>query len=86
MNKAKLNYIIDLFVFVSFLITGVTGIILKIAFKRRRSGQSEFLGIIKSNWEFVHDWIGILMIFLVIIHIVLHWNWIVAMTRGLFKN
>ncbi len=85
MNKAKLNYMVDFFMFISFLITAMTGLVLKFALsKGRRSGQSEFLSIIKSNWELVHDWIGILMIFLIIIHIVLHWDWIVAMTKGLF--
>jgi len=85
MNRAKLNYLVDFFMFVSFLITAITGLILKFFLPSgKRSGQNEFLSIIKGDWELVHDWIGILMIFLIIIHIVLHWNWIVAMTKGLF--
>ena len=87
MNRAKLNYLVDFSMFISFLVTAITGLILKFFLSSgKRSGQNEFLGIIKGNWELVHDWIGILLIFIVIIHIVLHWNWIVSMTRGLFKR
>jgi len=50
MNKAKLNYMVDFFMFISFLITAITGLVLKFALSEgRRSGQSEFLSIIKSN-------------------------------------
>ena len=86
MNTAKLDYIVDVITFILFLITALTGIILKFALPGSRVRQREFLGITKSNLEFVHDWIGILMIFFVAIHIILHWNWIITMTRRFFRR
>ncbi|MDD4468003.1 MAG: DUF4405 domain-containing protein, partial [Candidatus ainarchaeum sp.] len=38
------------------------------------------------GFNFVHDWSGIVMIFLVVVHLVLHWNWIVSMTRVILRG
>lgn len=79
MQKAKLNYIIDVLLGISFLVVGITGII-------KMSMISSALGLTypflrDSGFNFVHDWSGILMIVFAIIHIALHWNWIVGMTK-----
>ena len=34
----------------------------------------------------IHDWSGLIMGILVLVHIVLHWKWIVSMTKSFFKG
>ena len=76
MNKAKLNYFVDLLLAVSFLLVVVTGIL-------------KFPGWFKLDlpWRLInniHDWSGLIMAFLVFVHLILHWKWIVSMTNKIF--
>jgi len=87
-DKNKLNYLVDFLAFFSFLITGITGLVLFFFLPGGvpQGRYQEFLGILKSSWSFVHDWSGIIFMVLVIIHFVLHWSWIVAMSKNIFKK
>jgi hypothetical protein len=79
MNKGKLNYWIDFGLLISFLIVTLTGII-----KFRGLGLYSVLGFSGiSTW---HDWSGIVMAVLVLVHLVLHWNWIVCETKNIFSK
>lgn len=87
MNKPKINYTIDLLTLISFLITAFSGLAIKFFMPSgvRQGRLQEFLGIQKGVWSEIHDWFGILFIVLAIIHLVLHWDWIVCMTKNVFK-
>ena len=39
-----------------------------------------------KNISMLHDWSGLIMGLLVIIHLALHWRWIVSMTKNMFKR
>jgi hypothetical protein len=84
MDKAKLNYVIDFFLGLSFFVVAVTGVIKMPIVSRVLGLNYSFLNSIGFN--FVHDWSGIVMIFLVVVHLVLHWNWIVSMTRVILRG
>jgi len=88
MDKLKLNYIVDVLMAVSFAITALTGLLMFIYFPSgvSRGGYQEFLGIIKHNWSAIHNLTGISMIFLVLIHLILHFKWLVNMTKIIFKR
>lgn len=87
MNKSKLNYIIDFLAFVSFLITAISGLAIKFFMPSgvRQGRYQEFMGMQKGAWSEIHDVSGILFILLVLIHLILHWDWMVCMTRNFFK-
>ena len=87
MDRPKLNYIVDFFAFVSFLITAVTGLVIFVFLPSgvRQGRLQEFAGISKGTWGFLHDWAGILLIILVMVHLVLHREWIAGMTKNFFK-
>ncbi len=88
MNKLKINYLVDFIAFISFLVTSVTGLIIFIFLPSgvRQGRLQEFIGITKEVWNFIHIWAGILMLVLVIIHLILHWDWIVFTTKKVFGN
>ncbi|MBN1793239.1 DUF4405 domain-containing protein [Candidatus Woesearchaeota archaeon] len=88
MDKTKLNYLIDALLAVSFIVTALTGLAL---FFFMPSGIPQgryqaFLGISKTVWLAAHDLAGIIMILLSLIHLVLHWKWVVCMTRSFLKR
>ncbi|MCP4646693.1 MAG: DUF4405 domain-containing protein [bacterium] len=84
MQRATLNYIIDLGLFISFLSVSVTGIL-------KYPGLVQNLGISYRDIPFnvitpLHDASGVVMTVLVLVHLVLHWGWIVGMTKNFFKK
>lgn len=88
MNKVKLNYFIDVLMAVIFIITAVTGLIIFLFLPSgiRQGNYQTFLGILKGNWIFIHDWSGIILIVLVVLHFILHWNWMIHITKSIFKK
>jgi len=91
-NRAKINYIIDLIIGVSFIAAAVSGVVLLFAgsggFQGGRSpGYARDLWLFSRwTWKAVHDWGGMIMIAGVLAHLVLHWKWMVCMTRNLFRR
>jgi hypothetical protein len=79
MNKAKLNYFIDLLLAVAFILVAITGIL-------KFPGWFGYLQLPWRTLSKIHDWSGITMAVLVLVHLVLHWNWIVSMTKSMFKG
>ena len=87
MNKQKINYIIDFLALVSFAIVTLSGLAIKFFIPSgvRQGRLQEFLGIQKGVWSEIHDWSGILLIVFVAAHLILHWDWIVCMTKNVFQ-
>ena len=79
MNKAKLNYFIDLLLAVAFILVAITGIL-------KFPGWFGYLQLPWRTLSKIHDWSGITMAVLVLVHLVLHWNWIVSMTKSFFRK
>jgi hypothetical protein len=86
MERNIIKYILDVGLGISFLIVALTGIF-------KFSGFREFFGIalsyrdpamqIISKW---HDWSGVAMAAIVLIHLILNFDWIVGMTKGFFEK
>lgn len=88
MNKQKTNYIIDLLALVSFIIAAISGLVIRFFMPSgvRQGRLQEFLGIQKGVWLEIHDWAGIILIVLIVIHFILHWDWVVCMTKSMLKS
>jgi cytochrome b561 len=77
MDKVKKNYIVEFLMALAFLVVVVTALIMFFAFD---------LGIRKQQLSLVHKSFGFVLAGLVILHIILHINWIVAMTKNIFRK
>ena len=92
MNKAKLNYLLDVVIGLAFALSGATGI----AFLLMGSGgyqggrnpnfATALLGISRETWSDLHTWASLVMIAGVAVHIVLHWKWIVCLTKKMMPS
>jgi cytochrome b subunit of formate dehydrogenase len=91
-NKARINYFVDIIIAVSFVLVAVSGMILFFGGSGGYQGGrnphygSEILGFSRLLWKDLHDWGGIVMLGGVFLHLVLHWKWIVCMTRNLLRG
>jgi len=88
MNKSKINYIVDFLALVSFAVAALSGLAIKFFMPSgvRQGRLQDFLGIQKGVWSKIHDWSGILLIVFVLMHLILHWDWIVCMTKNIFQS
>lgn len=86
MHKNNWKYLIDVGLLISGLLVIVTGVV-----KFRTLWK--ILGI-NMNYEVmnmvayrvIHDWSGIAMTVLVILHLIVNWDWIAATTKGYFRR
>jgi len=74
MNKLKINYILDILLGISFIIVAITSIIL---FFRLAP---------KYVVVEIHNLSGIIFIVLSLIHIILHFNWFIRVTKNMFTK
>lgn len=84
MERNVLKYILDIGLGISFLIVALTGIF-------KFSGFREFIGVSLAYRDppmplisALHDWSGVVMAVIVLVHLILNWEWIVGMTKGFF--
>lgn len=81
-GKGRLNYFIDCGLIITFLLAFITGVI-KIP-ELTWLFRDVFLIVPMSTLSKIHDISGMVMGLLVLAHLVLHWRWIVAMTKSTF--
>jgi hypothetical protein len=88
MDKAKLNYFIDILMAVSFVITALTGLIILLFLPEgiRQGGYQQFLGLTKRFLADVHNISGIILVILGLTHLFMHLNWISCMTKNIFRK
>lgn len=83
-NRTKLNYWIDIGLMASFSICFYTGL-LKWPGLVKIIGVSAYNFLQIKNVSLLHDWSGLIMGLLVLVHLALHWKWLMAVTKNIFK-
>ena len=94
MIKAKINLIIDAFLFLA--VAAIAGIGLLINYvlvpgvQRRviygRNVDLLFWGLNRHDWGAIHYVLGLVFLLLLVLHIVLHWGMIVGISRKLIPG
>jgi hypothetical protein len=94
MNKAKLNFVIDALMFLCMAAIGGLGFLMKYvllpgresAIKYGRRVELSFLGLDRHDWGAIHLYLGFLLLALLALHIVLHWQMIPGLFTRLVVN
>gem|GEM_PF-947899 len=84
MNVKQTKSLVDIGLILSFLICFITGII-KIPVLLKYL-DLRFLDVPVFQITQIHDWSGIILGILVVIHLTLNWRVLVSLTAGLLKN
>ncbi len=95
MRKTTRNYIIDVIFALAMLFQGVTGFVLWFVLPgggyRFRGGSGldaatpAFL-FSRHTWLEIHKWLAVSLLILFAVHLIIHWQWIVAMTKSYFRQ
>ena len=87
----KRNWWIDAVLFGSALIAALSGLyFLYFPIGGYQGGRNPYYNIqvlfSRHTWDDLHLWGGVVMIAVAMIHLILHWSWVVNMTRRMVKD
>lgn len=89
----KANFVVDCSILLSFLGLAVSGFVLWLILPsggyRGGRGIAEAARVFildRGTWRLLHNWLGVSMLAGVLLHLVLHWNWIACMVRNLWRE
>ena len=99
MKRSTLNFIIDMLSFISLLGLAGTGFIIKYTLPPGSGGKGRLLhdghggehikelwSMTRHEWGGIHFYIAAFFIILMLVHIILHWNWIKNYFKSLFVS
>ena len=89
MKKADWKYLVDSFLFICLLSLASIGFLMGFVLAEGPTGQETekfFLGLHRHQWGNIHLYLSITFTILVVVHLVLNWNWIKQKARNLFKK
>jgi hypothetical protein len=96
MTNLRKNFIVDLFSYIGFVLLLGTGLILQYILPHgsgriisegtgRASGEkliTTLWGMTREQWGQIHFWIAVAILVVLLLHLILHWRWIVCVLRG----
>jgi hypothetical protein len=86
-RKAVVCYAVDAFLFLAGLLCALGSFVLMAqgegGYRGGRNEASLASGFSRSTWESIHEASGIAVTAGVLVHLWLHWSWIVQMTKAL---
>jgi len=95
MRRTTRNYIIDAIFGLLLLFQGITGFVLWFILPsggyRYRGGSglddgSSTFMFSRHTWLDIHQWLAVALLVIFALHIVIHWQWILAMTKSYFRQ
>ena len=92
-SRAKISYFMNVAIGIGFIVSLVSGLVLLFAgpsggYQGGRNPRylNSIAGLSREVWKDTHNWSSIIMAAGVLGHLILHWKWIVLMTRVLFRK
>ena len=82
MNRSKLNFIVDALAFACFSALAVTGVLMRYTLPPGSGGWATVWGMNRHAWGDVHFWVSVAFFAVLLLHLVLHFRWIICMARG----
>lgn len=89
MKKSERNYLVDSIIGIAFLVAGISALVFLIPtdwIDFTVTTTPTFLGVNYGLWQQIHKWGGIAMLIGIATHQILHWDWIIAMTKKILPK
>ena len=77
MKRAWINYVLDVLLFLTALILGLSSLLVWVVLPKGYSPQW-------LRWIAIHKWSGLALFIEAFVHVLLHLKWIAAMTKRMF--
>lgn len=86
MNRSKLNFVIDALAAIALVAMIATGYILRFPLPPATNRTHELWGMSRHEWGTVHSWASLGLVAVLLVHVILHWEWIFATARHRFTR
>lgn len=86
MNLNKVKFWNDVLMFLDFLLLAGSGFVLKFILPRGAGRLGDNFILLREEWLAIHNWTSVVLIVLLLIHLILNFNWIVAMLKSVFTR
>ena len=81
-SSLKTNIIIDIAMFLSMVVTSISGLVIRVIAPLRKVATEEWVreaaitivGSGRRVWKEIHLWSGVILLVLLVVHVVLHWK------------
>lgn len=88
---AKVNVFIDVILASSFVVTAISGLYFHVVggggYQAGANPVRDFTLLSgRATWDLVHIWSAVVLIVAAVVHIALHWRWILKVTRRVFRS
>jgi len=89
--KTRRNWLIDVVVFLGGVLAALSGVyFMFVPSGGYQGGRNPMYGVTilfsRYTWDVVHTWTGVLMIAAVVIHLAVHWRWVVMISRRIVNS
>ena len=88
MKRSELNFFIDAVAFLGLILLVSTGLIMRFVLppvyggRSGGEGPSMLWGWDRHQWGDFHFWISAVLLIVMVVHLFLHWKWIVSVIKG----
>lgn len=91
-RQVRTNFGLDAILGIIFLVVSISGLISWLALGggyqggRNPAYNTLVLGLARDGWNDLHLWMGVAMISLTLLHLALHWKWILCTLRNFLHS
>ncbi len=89
-SKSKINFLVDAVGYFALMVLIGTGIIMAFILlpgrERVVGDPTSIMGLTRHDWGDVHFWASIAFLAAILLHIILHWSWIVSVLRTMIQG
>jgi len=93
-NKPKINLVIDAIMLIVLMLMAGLGFLIKYVllpgYQRNALYEGDvelyYMGLTRHDWGTIHLWLSLFFLFLMLVHIVLHWKMIVCIFRQMVSR
>jgi cytochrome b subunit of formate dehydrogenase len=83
-RRGYLNVAVDATIALSFLLAAVSGVYFMFVPGGRWAADPAFI-FTRTTWDLIHTWSGVALIAAAIVHLAIHWNWVVKVTAKVLR-
>jgi len=85
--RARFNIFVDSLVALGFLLSAVSGVYFLFAGSSHGGTLADPIFLFsRTTWDLVHTWSSVVFIAAAVVHLAIHWRWVVNVTRRIFSG